>query len=91
MLKWGWDTKMTELMNLTRFGCLAIYSTSTAPRRSDMGLADLCNHLLPISQTEATLRRPLIRTTQTTCKGELVFYQCKLNYINKIAPPPHIK
>ena len=22
MLKWGWDTQMTELMNLTRFGCL---------------------------------------------------------------------
>ena len=21
MLKWGWDTKMTELVNLTRFGC----------------------------------------------------------------------
>ena len=22
MLKWGWDTKMTELVNLTGFGCL---------------------------------------------------------------------
>ena len=21
MLKWGWGTKMTELVNLTRFGC----------------------------------------------------------------------
>ena len=21
MLKWGWDTKKTELVNLTRFGC----------------------------------------------------------------------
>ena len=23
MLKWGWDTKMAELVNLTRFGCKA--------------------------------------------------------------------
>ena len=22
MLKWGWDTKKTELVNLSRFGCL---------------------------------------------------------------------
>ena len=23
MPKWGWDTKMTELVNVTRFGCLS--------------------------------------------------------------------
>ena len=22
MLKWGWDTKKTELVTLTRFGCI---------------------------------------------------------------------
>ena len=24
MLKWGWDTKMAELVNFTRFGWLSI-------------------------------------------------------------------
>ena len=27
MLKWGWDTKKTELVNLTRFGCNNLLST----------------------------------------------------------------
>ena len=27
MLKWGWDTKITELVNLTRFGCRALGSS----------------------------------------------------------------
>ena len=28
MLKWGWDTKKTELVNLTRFGCITLYETA---------------------------------------------------------------
>ena len=28
MLKWGWDTKKTELVNLTRFGCIIYYLLS---------------------------------------------------------------
>ena len=32
MLKWGWDTKKNELVNLTRFGCAAMLSSLTATR-----------------------------------------------------------
>ena len=59
MLKWGWDTKKTELVNLTRFGCIrptrvkicthfCLFLNKTILARNEKIMVVHCNRHCPV-------------------------------------------